>query len=102
MKTRFMQLLIGLTILGVVLTACGPAPTPEAAAEEATGAMAAPEATTAEQPATDAVTSMTGAGDLRVALNALLGEHALLALNATDAALRGSDAEFQAAAAALG
>lgn len=41
------------------------------------------------------------AGDLRVALNNLLAEHAELGLAATGAALRGQTAEFQAAAGAL-
>jgi hypothetical protein len=41
------------------------------------------------------------AGDLRVALNNLLAEHAQLGLAATGAALRGQTAEFQAAAGAL-
>lgn len=41
------------------------------------------------------------AADLRVALTSLLGEHVLLASAATNAALHGNDAEFQAAAAAL-
>jgi hypothetical protein len=95
MKTR---LIVGVSILAALLAACSPAPTPETATDEP---MATAEATSAEAPVTEGVTSMSGAGDLRVALNALLGEHALLALNATDAALRGSDAEFQAAAAAL-
>lgn len=43
----------------------------------------------------------TSAGDLRVALNNLLAEHAQLGLAATGAALRGQTAEFQAAAGAL-
>jgi hypothetical protein len=41
------------------------------------------------------------AGDLRVALNQLLSEHASLAAAATGAALRGRKAEFAAAAGAL-
>jgi hypothetical protein len=43
----------------------------------------------------------SSAGDLRVALNNLLAEHAQLGLAATGAALRGQSAEFQAAAGAL-
>lgn len=103
MKTRFMHLLIGLTILGIVLAACGPAPTPEVATEEPTEVieMATSETAATEEMVAEAVSRINGAGDLRVALNAMLGEHALLALSATEAALRGSDAEFQAAAAAL-
>jgi hypothetical protein len=46
-------------------------------------------------------TSATKAADLRVALNKLLGEHVVLAADATGAALGGRSAEFQAAAAAL-
>lgn len=100
MKTRFTQFLLGAMVLALVLAACGPAPTqepPTAALTEMEVATSAP----TEEMVAEAVTSLTGAGDLRVALNAKLGEHALLALSATDAALRGSDAEFQAAAAAL-
>ena len=41
------------------------------------------------------------AGDLRVALNQLLAEHATLAASATGAALRGRKVEFAAAAGAL-
>jgi len=46
-------------------------------------------------------TSATPASALRTALNALLGEHVILAAAATGAALDGRDAEFKAAAAAL-
>lgn len=45
--------------------------------------------------------SATKAADLRVALNKLLGEHVILAADATGAALGGRTAEFQAAAGAL-
>jgi hypothetical protein len=45
--------------------------------------------------------SATKAADLRVALNKLLGEHVILAADATGAALGGRSAEFEAAAAAL-
>src|SRR5436190_696464 len=41
------------------------------------------------------------ASDLRAALTALLGEHTYLAASATNAAIGGRTAEFQAAAAAL-
>jgi PBP1b-binding outer membrane lipoprotein LpoB len=47
------------------------------------------------------VTSMTGAGDLRIALTNLLGEHVLLAASATGAALDGRNDDFEAAAGAL-
>jgi hypothetical protein len=43
----------------------------------------------------------TRAADLRSALDQLLGEHVQLAADATNAALNGRDAEFQAAAGAL-
>ena len=46
-------------------------------------------------------TSSTPAAGLRTALNALLGEHVILASAATAAALDGRNAEFKAAAAAL-
>src|SRR5437867_13246513 len=46
-------------------------------------------------------TSATKAADLRTGLNALLGEHVYLASAATNAALGGRQAEFEAAAAAL-
>ena len=46
-------------------------------------------------------TSSTPAAGLRVGLNALLSEHVYLAAAATNAALRGHQAEFEAAAAAL-
>src|SRR5207245_6179244 len=49
----------------------------------------------------DAPTSATPAAGLRVGLNALLGEHVYLASAATNAALGGRQAEFEAAAAAL-
>ncbi len=46
-------------------------------------------------------TSTSKAADLRAGLNALLGEHLILAASATQAALAGRDGEFKAAAAAL-
>jgi hypothetical protein len=46
-------------------------------------------------------TSETKAAELRTALNALFGEHALLAASATGAALAGRDAQFKAVAASL-
>src|SRR6059036_3967609 len=46
-------------------------------------------------------TSATKAADLRTGLNALLGEHVYLASAATNAALGGRQAEFEAAASAL-
>ena len=46
-------------------------------------------------------TSATKAADLREGLNALFGEHAMLAAAATGAALGGREAEFKANAAAL-
>ncbi|MGQ0569841.1 MAG: copper amine oxidase N-terminal domain-containing protein [Armatimonadota bacterium] len=46
-------------------------------------------------------TSATKAGDLRVALNNLLGEHVVFAASATSGALSGRTAQFNAAAAAL-
>ena len=49
----------------------------------------------------DAPTSATPAAGLRVGLNALLSEHVYLAAAATNAALGGRQAEFEAAAAAL-
>ena len=52
-------------------------------------------------PASLEAQSAMSAADLRVALTSLLGEHVLLASAATNAALHGNDAEFQAAAAAL-
>jgi hypothetical protein len=45
--------------------------------------------------------SFSKASDLRLALNSLLREHVFLAAAATDAALGGRNAEFQAAAGAL-
>jgi hypothetical protein len=48
-----------------------------------------------------AATSATKAADLREGLNALFGEHAMLAAAATGAALGGREAEFTASAAAL-
>ena len=48
-----------------------------------------------------AVTSTTPAATLRTTLNALLGEHVILAAAATRAALDRRDAEFKAAAGAL-
>jgi hypothetical protein len=48
-----------------------------------------------------AATSATKAADLRTGLNALLGEHVMLAAAATNAALGGRQAEFEAAAGAL-
>src|SRR2546430_13416843 len=46
-------------------------------------------------------TSATKAADLRTGLNALLGEHVYLASAATNAALGGRQAEFEAAASSL-
>ena len=46
-------------------------------------------------------TSATKAADLRVALNALLGEHVVLAASVTQGALAGRQAQFTGAAAAL-
>lgn len=45
--------------------------------------------------------AIESAADLRTALTVLLGEHVLLASSATDAALGGRDAEFEASASAL-
>jgi hypothetical protein len=45
--------------------------------------------------------ALSAAADLRTALNTLLAEHTYLAAMATDAALGGREAEFEAAAAAL-
>jgi LPXTG-motif cell wall-anchored protein len=50
---------------------------------------------------THAAPTMATAGDLRVLLDSQLTEHVALAASATNAALGGRDAEFQAAAAAL-
>jgi hypothetical protein len=50
---------------------------------------------------TAAATSTTPAATLRTTLNALLGEHVILAAAATSAALERRDAEFKAAAGAL-
>ena len=55
----------------------------------------------APAPATTNVTALTPAGDLRVALTKLLGEHVLLASSATGAALDGRQADFESAAMAL-
>jgi hypothetical protein len=52
-------------------------------------------------PAPMETTSATPAATLRTTLNALLGEHVILAAAATGAALDGRDAEFKAAAGAL-
>ncbi len=52
-------------------------------------------------PGTAMATSSTTAADLKTGLNALLGEHVVLAASATGAALGGREAEFKAAAAAL-
>ncbi len=58
------------------------------------GAM--PQASRTPQP-----TSATKAADLRAGLNALLGEHVVLAASATQGALAGRDGQFKGAAAAL-
>lgn len=101
MKTRITQFFVGATVLALLLAACGPAPQAAAPTEAATEHVMEEPTLAEEAPVGDTVTSMTSAGDLRLLLNKLLGEHALLALSATDAALRGSSDEFGAAAAAL-
>jgi hypothetical protein len=58
-------------------------------------------APTVSGPAPMESTSATPAAALRTMLNALLGEHVILAAAATGAALEGRDAEFKAAAGAL-
>ena len=54
-----------------------------------------------EQSGMDASQVVMSASQLRATLGGLLGEHVLLAASATDAALRGRTAEFEAAANAL-
>ena len=76
-------------VVTVVVTA-----TPEAMAP-----MATPEA--AEPAAEMEVMAKLSAADLRVSLDQLLGEHVLLAASATNAALHGRNADFEAAAGAL-
>jgi hypothetical protein len=62
-------------------------------------------ATTTSQPMSHmspmAATSATKAAELRTGLNALFGEHVMLAAAATGAALEGREADFKAAAGAL-
>ena len=117
MKIKFVHGVSLIAIMGFRLAACGPAETstampatemphdmPTEMATEAPTDMPtempteAPTEAATEAPAT---TSDTGAADLRVALNTLLGEHVLLAASATNAALGGRNDEFEAAAAAL-
>ncbi|HET9907729.1 MAG TPA: hypothetical protein VFQ23_13840 [Anaerolineales bacterium] len=113
MKIKFVHGISLIAIMGFVLAACGPAETstampatemphdmPTEMATEAPTEMPteAPTEAATEMPVT---TSDTGAADLRVALNTLLGEHVLLAASATNAALGGRNDEFEAAAAAL-
>jgi len=79
------------------------APTDEAMDEMASTdeAMAEPTAMAAEEAMMDPLMLDGTAAGLRVALNRLLGEHVLLAASATNAALDGRTADFEAAAATL-
>lgn len=108
MKSVIKSILALMVIAGVTLSACGPVETQTAmpATEEhmdiptATPEMPATEAPTSA-PEVMAPTSDTPASDLRIALNLLLGEHALLAASATNAAINGRNDEFTTAADAL-
>ena len=84
MKQRTVRLATSLTIVAAGITSAGPL------AVAATPVTAAAHASTA-----------TPAAELRAKLSTLLQEHAYLAAGATNAALGGRQAEFQAAAGAL-
>ncbi|MBI4785648.1 MAG: copper amine oxidase [Chloroflexi bacterium] len=104
-----------LVVAALTLSACAPAaqptvaPAPSVPAPTAMPQMAptpqptamptqAPNSMPAQAPTTGAGTKSTA---LRTALNNLLGEHVILAANATNAALGGRNDEFKAAADAL-
>jgi hypothetical protein len=89
---------IGLSIIGA---ACGPAGSSGAVAPAATTAAVSATQSAAASSSSTQATTMTKAGDLRVALNLLLMDHVYNASQATGAALRGDDAGFTAAAATL-
>jgi hypothetical protein len=118
MKAKLHPILATATGLALLAGACAPAatetpttaPTQMAATQTpATEPMPEPththETVPTEVPAATEIgaveTSNTAAADLRKLLNLLLSEHAVLASQATGAALGGRTAEFEAAAAAL-
>ena len=86
MNKKWIRLTGGAAILALLTVGCTMSPS---MTHSMSGSMAGP------------ATSATKAADLRTGLNALLGEHVMLASGATNAALGGRQGEFEAAAAAL-
>jgi hypothetical protein len=86
MNKRFLRVTGVAAFAAILTTACS---------------MSSYNATPQASPMVMATSSSTKAADLRTALNALLGEHILLAASATGAALGGREAQFKAAAVSL-
>ena len=102
MKRTFLRLAAAGIVISIAVAACGPSgsgassPSASAAAKTVAAASASPSAATATS-----ATAMTKAADLRVALNLLLLDHVYITAQATDQALVGNTAGFNAAAATL-
>lgn len=84
MSKKFVRLTGGAIVVALLTLGCSMSP-----------------ATTHAMSGSMPATSATKAADLRAGLNVLLGEHVMLAAAATNAALGGRQAEFEAAAGAL-
>ncbi|MBI3741830.1 MAG: copper amine oxidase [Chloroflexi bacterium] len=100
-------LVVAFAVIAIIALACAPAPTPTATPVPPTVAptkappTAVPPTTAPTAMPKPAASSDTKSAGLRVALNKLLGEHVILALSATGAALGGRNDEFKNAADAL-
>jgi hypothetical protein len=100
-RRRSLGVAAALSLVAVTGAACGGSSRSSPAASATTGAASAPATTHAmTTPAASGKPGFSKAVDLRLTLNRLLGEHMLLAGNATQVALLGGKA-FQADAAAL-
>ena len=99
MSKRFLALFALLALLAVGVAACGSSgdegAAPKAETAGGTGEMTAEGETRHQAPSPD-----TAAADLRVTLDRLLGEHAVLAIAATQKGLRG-EPDFKAVAGIL-
>ncbi len=102
MKRTFFRLAAAGIVLSITAAACGPAATGGNSGASSPSASARAAASASASASTSSVaTSATKAADLRVALNLLLLDHVYITAQATDQALLGNTAGFNAAAATL-
>ena len=104
MKRTFLRLAAVGIVATIAVAACGPAGgtgTPSTPSTPSASAAAKTAATPTAAATTAAATSSTKAADLRTALNLLLLDHVYITAQATDQALIGNTAGFNAAAATL-